>query len=182
VDFLEDNREYNLVTSYVTRFNQNKGEFKPPKIMEAYSFTYKDIIFNNCSPTCATMIRNRYHNGYSSKEGWGTDSQLWMRALGLDRKGYKFAENMAVYRKHDGGVSTIAHKNHSNYFDRKKYALRKIKKAEYWNSYFDHTANDSVKKVKLKIYKYIASLAKRENHIKDFVLYAFRYFTLKSKG
>ena len=181
VDFLEENKDYNLVTTYTTRFNQNKGEFHPPQKMKAYTFTYKDIIFNNCSPTCATIIKNRFDKDFTFKEGWGTDSQLWMRVLELDGKGYKFPETMAVYRKHDRGVSTIAHKNHKDYYDQKKYALRKIEKAKFWNSYFNNTANQSVKKVRLKRYKYIARLAKKENQIKDFVIYASRYFILRYK-
>jgi glycosyltransferase involved in cell wall biosynthesis len=179
VDFLEKNEKYNLVTSYITRYNQNENLFIEPKKMKAYSFDYKDMVEKNHSPTCVSVIRNEIEKGFEFIEGRGTDSQLWLRVLGKNKKAYKFGTSMAVYRKHDGGVSSITHQSHKTYRNRKKYALRKIEKAKFWNTYFDHTANESVKKVKIKIYKYIVSLAKRENKIRDLVFYSFRYFLLK---
>jgi glycosyltransferase involved in cell wall biosynthesis len=179
VNFLEENEEYNLVTSYITQYNQNEDSFIKPKKMKAYSFDYKDMIEKNHSPTCVSVIRNEIERGFELIEDRGTDSQLWLRVLGKNKKAYKFKTSMAVYRKHDGGVSSITHQSHKTYRNRKKYALRKIEKAKFWNNYFDHTANESVKKVKIKIYKYIVSLAKRENKIRDLVFYLLRYFLLK---
>jgi glycosyltransferase involved in cell wall biosynthesis len=179
VNFLEENEEYNLVTSYITQYNQNEDSFIKPKKMKAYSFDYKDMIEKNHSPTCVSVIRNEIERGFELIEDRGTDSQLWLRVLGKNKKAYKFKTSMAVYRKHDGGVSSITHQSHKTYRNRKKYALRKIEKAKFWNTYFDHTANESVKKVKIKIYKHIASLAKRENKTRDLLLYSFRYFLLK---
>jgi glycosyltransferase involved in cell wall biosynthesis len=179
VDFLEKNEKYNLVTSYITRYNQNENLFIEPKKMKAYSFDYKDMIEKNHSPTCVSVIRNEIEKGFELIEDRGTDSQLWLRVLGKNKKAYKFGTSMAVYRKHDGGVSSITHQSHKTYRNRKKYALRKIEKAKFWNVYFDHTANESVKKVRFKIYKYIVSLAKRENKTRDLVFYSFRYFLLK---
>jgi glycosyltransferase involved in cell wall biosynthesis len=179
VNFLEENEEYNLVTSYITQYNQNEDSFIKPKKMKAYSFDYKDMIEKNHSPTCVSVIRNEIERGFELIEDRGTDSQLWLRVLGKNKKAYKFKTSMAVYRKHDGGVSSITHQSHKTYRNRKKYALRKIEKAKFWNVYFDHTANESVKKVKIKFYKYIVSLAKRENKIRDLLLYSFRYFLLK---
>jgi glycosyltransferase involved in cell wall biosynthesis len=179
VDFLEKNEKYNLVTSYITRYNQNENLFIGPKKMKAYSFDYKDMIEKNHSPTCVSVIRNEIEKGFELIEDRGTDSQLWLRVLGKNKKAYKFGTSMAVYRKHNGGVSSITHQSLKTYRNRKKYALRKIEKAKFWNTYFDHTANESVKKVKIKFYKYIVSLAKRENKIRDLLLYSFRYFLLK---
>lgn len=179
VDFLEKNKDYNLVTSYVTRYNQNKASYSEPQKMQAYSFDFKDMVEKNHSPTCATLVRNLFGKDYVTIKGWGTDSQMWMRILGKEKKGYKMGEVTSVYRKHDGGVSTITHRSHSNYKDKKAYALRKIEKAKFWNAYFDNSAEEAVKKVKFKIYKYIVSLAKREKKYSDLFLYAFRYYSIK---
>jgi glycosyltransferase involved in cell wall biosynthesis len=178
VDFLENNDEYNLVTGNVTRYYQNTREYKYSKKIDEYSFTYKDMITRNHCTTCTTLVRNLFE-GYKSFKGWGTDSQMWIRILGKKSKGFHMGEVLAIYRKHDGSLSASAHNPNKSFSQNKKYALRKIEKAKFWNAYFDRTANESVKKVKIKIYKYIASLAKRENKTRDLLLYSFRYFLLK---
>ncbi|TQD33817.1 glycosyltransferase family 2 protein [Haloflavibacter putidus] len=155
VDFLEKNKAYSLITGGIKEYHQDSSKVKYIGKKEAYTFTYKDMIVRNHCHTCSTTIRNfiKYEENFQLYQDRGSDSQVWLRALGKEQKGWYSNETFALYRRHEGGVSIINDQENTGYENRIKACKRKINKAEFWNTYFDESATSSVLKVKKKMYK-----------------------------
>ncbi len=177
VRFLETNKDYNLITGSVKVYHQNANSFKTQMNKGSYTFSYKDMILRNHCSTCTTVIRNFIADEPTFKlfDDRGTDSQVWIRALGKNGKGYFSNEVVAVYRKHDTGVSTITHKNIDTYEKKIASLKRKIDKAIFWNQYFGNNAKKSVISVKEKMYKRMLKLSISNHKFLNIIKYAFQY-------
>ncbi len=177
VEFLEANKDYNLITGAVKVYHQNTDSLKTQKNGESYTFLYKDMIIRNHCSTCTTVIRNFIANdpSFDLVDDRGTDSQVWIRALGKNGKGYFSNEIVAVYRKHDTGVSTITHKNIDSYEKKIASLKRKIAKALFWNQYFGNNAKKSVLIVKEKMYKRMLKLSLNRHKYLKIITYGIKY-------
>jgi glycosyltransferase involved in cell wall biosynthesis len=161
VDFLEQNSDYNLITGHVRQYSESDKNFVEPQNLKSFTFTYKDMIVKNHCATCTTMYRN-----FVPQDGhfrlipeMGGDGQLWIRALGKHGKGKKMAVVFAVYRRHENSATGIRNKKLHDFNFFKTKALEKIRKAEFWNRYFDNEATQYVTKLKINIYKTLAKVS-----------------------
>lgn len=181
ITFLESHPEYNVVTGAVKRLYQNNGKFSGPIQTSDYDFNYKDMIVKNHCPTCATTFKNyiKEIEDFHLFENRGIDSQIWIRALGATGKGRFLGNTVAVYRKHEGGATTLFYKNRYSFEYRMAHMERKISKAKFWDDYFDNNARKSVDVVQLKMLRYMIKLSLTEKKIQFFPYYFLRY--LKSK-
>ncbi|WP_250434159.1 glycosyltransferase family 2 protein [Hanstruepera flava] len=176
VDFLEKHNTYNLVTGYVKQYVQSTGEFIGSKEKKAYDFTYKDMIIRNQCSTCATMIRNFIKdNGFNYADDMGSDSQLWIRALGSDGLGRKMEAEFAVYRRHDDSFTFKRTLTKTPYESGIQFMKAKIKRARFWNDYFGNTAKASVLQVEKTMYKRMAKAAYKTKDLKGLLKFGFSY-------
>ena len=155
VDFLDANPQYNLITGNVRQYIQNTNSFIEPTKSVDFTFDYKDMIVKNQCSTCTTLIRNFILREPNFKliADRGSDSQLWLRALGKKGKGKFLAHTFAVYRRHDTSSTGIRNARADSFEKSDAFMQRKIAKAEFWNNYFGNEAKKSVLLVKLNIYK-----------------------------
>lgn len=178
IEFLETHPNYKVVTGPARQYKQEQNIFKDPKEIKDYSFSYKDLIVRNHCVTCNTTIRNFIISApkFELFHGMGTDSQIWIRALGKNGKGKYIGQTTAVYRKHEGGVSTQTHRSADTFEKKIAAAKRKINKAIFWNNYYDGEAELSVFKVKKRMYEYMFKLALKNKIPRLSCLYFMQYF------
>ena len=105
----------------------------------------------------------------------GSDSQLWIRALGADSRGFKMNEIIAVYRRHDNSSTGIRRLSGKSFRATKNFVIAKINKAMFWNNYFDRNATSSVLKLKVKLYKKLAKEAYFNHEFLFFIFYFLKY-------
>lgn len=177
VTFLEAHPDYNLVTAYVRQYFEIDDRFVDQQPLDAFTFDYKDMLIKNHCSTCTTMYRNFIGENDTLKllPDMGGDGQLWMRALGKHGKAKKMAEVFAVYRRHDNSATGIRNKKLHDFNFFKAKALEKIRKAEFWNQYFDNEASYSLLKLKVNIYKKLIQVSYDRQKYSSFFLY-FGYF------
>ena len=175
-DFLENHVNYNLVTGYVKEYFQGTGRFVSPKDLKSYDFSYKDMLVRNHCSTCVTMIRNFIKNKkFEYIKDMGTDSQLWIQALGKDGLGRKLPQIFGVYRRHQNSATGIRKSQAQTYKNGMDFMRRKVQKAEFWNRYYDGTANLSVLQVKKHIYPKMIKAAFQTKNLKDLIKYGINY-------
>lgn len=155
VDFLETNPQYNLITGNVRQYIQNTNTFIEPTKAVDFTFDYRDMIVKNQCSTCTTLIRNFVLREPNFKliADKGSDSQLWIRALGKKGKGKFTPQTFAIYRRHETSSTGIRNARADSFKESDAFMQRKIAKAEFWNNYFGNEAKKSVLLVKLNIYK-----------------------------
>jgi glycosyltransferase involved in cell wall biosynthesis len=183
VDFLENNNNYNLITGGIKEYQQDSGEIKEISKRESYTFNYRDMVVRNHCHTCTTTIRNfiKEESNFMFFEDRGSDSQVWMRALGMEKKGLYTNEVLALYRRHTGGVSILNEQKNSGYNQQIKACKRKINKAEFWNNYFNNTASLSVLMVKKKMYKRMLKITFKHKKFTTGLQYLIKYFSIYLK-
>ncbi|WP_051605377.1 glycosyltransferase [Sediminibacter sp. Hel_I_10] len=181
VDFLNKNPNYNLITGYARQYFQNDNLFKDPLVYEKLSFDFRDMIYQNHCSTCSTMFRNIFNDTEPFKllKNLGADRQLWIRVLGKNAKGMKMDEINVVYRRHDSSLTGKRRALNPNFLEKIGYIKSKIRKANYWNDYFDGEATASVISLKSKLYKKIVRLSKDEKQWSYFILYVFKFYISK---
>lgn len=106
VGFLENNNEYNLVTSNALIHKRNREKVYND-INADFSFNFKKQIKKNCCVTCSTMFRNNQFDGFENEKFENQkigDIIIWALLLRNNKKGYFINENLATYRIHSGGV------------------------------------------------------------------------------
>lgn len=181
VDFLEGNNEYRLISGSARQYFQATHTFAEVREMDAYTFTYKDLIVRNQSATCATLFRNNIDANYTIVAGMGTDSQYWIKALGKSEKGFHTGKIEAVYRRHENSLTANTNKARSDYDNIIQACRRKIEKARFWNAYFDNEAKKEVLQVEHKFRKRMLSLSLKRRKIWDIPTFALQYLFVKLK-
>lgn len=116
VDFLEKNKNYNLVctNSFLDNQIKKKNYFQ----LEAdYTFNFgMQVLLNRCI-TCTTLFRsNQFHHDNLTQFNNVRigDIVIWSLVLRNNKLGYFINENTSVYREHIGGVySQNSHKENT---------------------------------------------------------------------
>lgn len=106
LDFLENNFDYNLITTNAL-IHKSNGDKVYQQINKNFSFNLKKQMKSNCCVTCSTMFRNNQFDGIENeifKNLKIGDIVLWALLLRNKKKGYFISENSANYRIHSGGV------------------------------------------------------------------------------
>lgn len=108
VDFLEHNVEYSMCFSGIHILDEKKKSFLTEKVPLNKEYTNNDLLMNRIAHTCSFLFRQNLLG-----ENFIIDQKIFAGdifiALYMGEKGkiYGMKDSMAVYRKHEQGITNI---------------------------------------------------------------------------
>ena len=165
VDFLRSNAEYSIHSGQIKTYYQNSNKFKTSKLINSYSVRVKDLLSKSHLKTCTLLYRNLKidYPDLMFKEK-GADRQLQMLLLQDGGKAFISDETYAVYRKHDGGLTSTLNKN--LFQERFNSSFAQVRIAKDWNRYLDLNEKKIVRKNKFKQFKRMVLYFKEAYNLK----------------